>query len=81
MRLIFLIGLILLVADIGVAAWVLISHFAGKAMSGWSSLMLSVWFLGSLMLISLGIIGEYVGKIFNEVKRRPRYSIQDELLN
>lgn len=81
MRLIFLIGLILLVADIGVAAWVLMSHFAGKAMSGWSSLMLSVWFLGSLMLISLGIIGEYVGKIFNEVKRRPRYSIQDELLN
>lgn len=81
MRLIFLIGLILLVADIGVAIWVFMSHFAGRAMSGWSSLMLSVWFLGSLMLISLGIIGEYIGKIFNEVKRRPRYSIQDELLN
>jgi len=80
MRLIFLIGLILLVADIGIAIWVFVSHFAGKAMSGWSSLMLSVWFLGSLILISLGIIGEYIGKIFNEVKRRPRYSVQDELL-
>ena len=80
MRIIFLIGLILLVADIGVAIWVFMSHFAGKAMSGWSSLMLSVWFLGSLILISLGIIGEYVGKIFNEVKRRPRYSIQEDLL-
>ena len=80
MRIIFLIGLILLVADIGVAIWVFMSHFAGKAMSGWSSLMLSVWFLGSFILISLGIIGEYVGKIFNEVKRRPRYSIQEDLL-
>lgn len=80
MRIIFLVGLILLVADIGVAVWVFVSHFAGRAMSGWSSLMLSVWFLGSLMLISLGIIGEYIGKIFNEVKRRPRYSVQDELL-
>lgn len=80
MRLIFIIGLILLVADIGVAAWVLMSHFDGRAMSGWSSLMLSVWFLGSLILISLGIIGEYIGKIFNEVKRRPRYSVQDSLM-
>ena len=56
------------------------SHFDGRAMSGWSSLMLSVWFLGSLILISLGIIGEYIGKIFNEVKRRPRYSVQDSLM-
>ena len=80
MRLIFIIGLILLVADIGVAAWVLMSHFDGRAMSGWSSLMLSVWFLGSLILISLGIIGEYIGKIFNEVKRRPSYSVQDSLM-
>ena len=81
MRLIFVIGLVLLVADIGVAVWVCMSHFAGRAMSGWSSLMLSIWFLGSLILISMGIIGEYVGKIFNEVKRRPRYSVQDELMD
>lgn len=79
MRLIFLVGMILLVVDVGVAAWVLISHFYGEAMSGWSSIMLSVWFLGSLVLISLGIIGEYIGKIFVEVKRRPHYSIQEIL--
>lgn len=80
MRLIFVIGIILLLIDIFVAVWVFVSHFAGNAISGWSSLMLSVWFLGSLILISLGIIGEYIGKIFNEVKRRPRYSVQESLL-
>ena len=81
MRLIFLIGVALLVVDIGVAVWVLVSHFQGRAISGWSSLMLSVWFLGSLMLIAMGIIGEYIGKIFVEVKRRPRYAIRDTLLD
>ena len=42
--------------------------------------MLSIWFLGSLILIALGIIGEYICKIFMEVKRRPRYAIMDTLL-
>ena len=41
--------------------------------------MISVWFLGSLILIGIGIVGEYVGKIFNEVKNRPRYAIKDKL--
>jgi hypothetical protein len=43
--------------------------------------MLSVWFIGSLILISLGIIGQYVGKIYTEVKRRPRYNIEEYLDN
>ena len=43
--------------------------------------MLSVWFLGSIILISLGIIGEYIGKIFVEVKHRPRYNIAYRLLD
>ena len=80
MRLIFMIGLVLLLTDIVVAVWVLMSHIRGIAISGWSSLMLSVWFLGSLVLISLGIIGEYIGKIFVEVKHRPRYAIHHTLL-
>lgn len=81
MRFILLTGVALLIIDVGIAVWVLVSIFAGRAMSGWSSLMLSIWFLGSLILISLGIIGEYVGKIFTEVKHRPRYSLQDKLLD
>lgn len=63
-----------------VAVYVLVSWFSHQAISGWSSLMLSVWFLGSLILIALGIIGEYIGKIFIEVKHRPRYVIDRQLL-
>lgn len=76
-RMIFFVGLVLLILDIAVAAWVMVSHFCGHAMSGWASIMLSVWFLGSLVLIALGIIGEYIAKIFTEVKHRPRYFISD----
>lgn len=81
MRMIFGLGMTMLIVDLAVAAWVLIAHFCGSTISGWSSLMLSIWFLGSLLLISLGIIGEYIGKIFVEVKGRPRYSIATELLD
>ena len=45
-------------------------------MAGWASPMLSVWFLGSLILIAIGIVGEYIGKIYLEVKERPRYNIE-----
>lgn len=81
MRLIFIVGLALLLIDIIIAIWVLMSHFNGVAISGWASLMLSVWFLGSLILIALGIIGEYIGKIFVEVKHRPRYNVAESLLD
>lgn len=80
MRFIFMIGIILLIIDVVVAVYVLVSWFSHQAISGWSSLMLSVWFLGSLILIALGIIGEYIGKIFIEVKHRPRYVIDRQLL-
>ena len=74
-RFIFATGVILLFIDIIVA----ISYFTHNTYSGWTSLMISVWFLGSLILIGIGIVGEYVGKIFNEVKNRPRYAIKDKL--
>jgi len=79
MRIIFLIGLALMLIDIVVAIWVLIEHFANNTVIGWSSLMLSVWFLGSLILMAIGVVGEYIGKIFIEVKRRPRYNIEEEI--
>lgn len=79
MRIIFTIGMILLFLDIAVAIWVLIAYFRGITIHGWASLMLSVWFLGSLILIGLGIIGEYIGKIYIEVKHRPRYAIAEKI--
>lgn len=77
MRWIFSIGLIILILDLLIGTYVLISFFGGNTVSGWSSLMLSIWFLVSLILIALGIVGEYIGKIFVEVKGRPRYNIKE----
>jgi len=80
MRWIFFIGLFSFIATTLVAIYVLLSYFIGKnTVAGWTSLMLSVWGLGSLILISVGIVGEYIGKIFNEVKHRPRFAIKDKI--
>ena len=57
----------------------LVSKLMGHTVSGWTSLMLSVWFIGGMVLISLGLIGEYVGKIYKEVKSRPLYLIERDL--
>lgn len=81
MRWIFFVGLLLLAIDLVVGAYVLYSHFFRETISGWASIMLSVWFLGSLILIAIGIVGEYIGKIFTEVKGRPRYALRDKLID
>lgn len=80
MRWIFMTGLTLLFIDILVAIYVFVSLLVSDHISaGWASLMLSVWALGSLILMAIGIVGEYIGKIFNEVKHRPRYAVADTL--
>lgn len=80
MRWIFMTGLVLLAVALLVTIYVFISYFYSDHIeAGWASLMLSVWILGSMILIAIGIVGEYIGKIFNEVKHRPRYAIRDTL--
>lgn len=80
MRWIFYLGLIIFVLTLMVSAYVLISYFFSSHISpGWASIMLSVWFLGSFILMAIGIVGEYIGKIFVEVKHRPRYAVRDVL--
>lgn len=59
--------------------WCILQHFAGKTIVGWSSIMVSIWFLGGVQLICLGVIGEYIGKIYGETKHRPRYIIESVL--
>lgn len=59
----------------------LIVKFMGRTVTGWTSLTLSIWMLGGIQLLSLGVIGEYVGKIYNETKRRPRFIISDKLID
>lgn len=79
LRMIFFIGLTMLLLDLLVAIYVLISYMSGHVVDGWSSLIFSIWFVGSLTLMSIGIVGEYIGKIFIEVKARPRFNVKEEL--
>ena len=58
----------------------LIQKVIGNTFDGWNFLAISIWFIGGLQMISVGIIGEYVGKIYNEAKARPRYIIEHNLL-
>lgn len=80
-RLIFATGFIFLLITLSVAIYVFIAILQGRNFPGWASLMLSLWFIGSLILMALGIIGEYVSKIYLEVKRRPRYFIEKIITN
>lgn len=71
-----------IVAGIGflIGMYALIQHFLGHAVTGWTSMIISIWMIGGLQLIATGIIGEYIGKIFKETKHRPRYTIEKRLL-
>ena len=59
----------------------IVQHFAGNTLGGWTSTMIAVCFLGGIQLISLGVIGEYVGKTYMETKQRPRYIISERTYN
>lgn len=73
------IGFITLLIGIFYMIYSLIQHFTGNVEAGWSSLIISIWFLGGIQLISLSIVGEYIGKIYSEVKGRPRFIIEEEV--
>ena len=79
MRLILLLGAIIFALSLVMLIWALIGWLAGKTVSGWTSLMCSIWMIGGIQLLSLGVIGEYIGKIYAEAKRRPRYIIESIL--
>ena len=78
-RLVLLLGILFAVAGLVMALWVIIRHAAGHTVAGWASIMVSVWVIGGVQLMALGLIGEYVGKIYTEVKHRPRYILETYL--
>lgn len=69
-------GFLIVFFSILAAIYALISYFTGHVTPGWTSLILSVWFLGGLQLLAIGLVGQYIGKIYLEVKQRPRYNIE-----
>ncbi len=80
LRIIFVLGFVFLFLTIIMGAYILYQYFQHNVVSGWSSLILSLWIIGSIVILSLGIIGEYIGKIYTEVKDRPRYNIESLLI-
>ena len=79
-RLITALGVIIFVASGLCLLWLLITKLFGYTVTGWTTLMGSIWALGGIQLLCLGILGEYIGKIYTEVKHRPKY-IVDVFLN
>ena len=80
LRLIFSLGLIILFISIAIMIYSLVVKILGNTVDGWTFLSISIWFIGGLQMLSIGVIGEYIGKIYSETKRRPRYII-DEVLD
>ena len=79
LRLITSFGLLFMLVSICIIGYALYAHLIGHTIVGWTSLLVSLWFIGGAILTAIGIIGEYVGKIYKEVKRRPRYFIEKEI--
>ena len=78
-RLITVLGFLIFIISICMLAYSLVRHFTGHTSIGWSSMFVSIWALGGLQLLAIGIIGEYIGKIYMETKGRPKFIIEKEL--
>ena len=78
-RWVALIGILFALLGVVMALYALISLACGQVVPGWTSIMVSIWIIGGVQLIALGLIGEYVGKVYSEVKRRPKYIVEEYL--
>lgn len=77
LRLIALLGLFVFVLSLGMSGWVLWTRIVGDAVPGWASSVIPVYFLGGVQLLSIGVVGEYVAKVYLETKHRPRFFIEE----
>ena len=76
MRIIMLLGVLLFFTSIIMLLYFFHRHFSGYTVPGWSTLAVSIWGIGGLLQMSIGVCGEYIGKIYLETKHRPRYIIE-----
>lgn len=79
LKLISHLGILISVLSVFGLLYALISYFAGWAVSGWTAIVCSIWLLGGLQMLCLGVVGGYIGKIYSEVKARPRYRVETYL--
>ncbi len=80
LKLISNLGIIMCLLSLAGFIYALVSYCMGIAQAGWASIICSIWFIGGLEMLCIGIVGSYVGKIYGEVKQRPRYRIETTLL-
>ena len=78
-RMISVLGFLIFIISLCMLVYSLVRHFTGHTSIGWSSMFVSIWALGGLQLLAMGIIGEYIGKIYMETKGRPKFIIEKEL--
>lgn len=79
MTIIMGLGIWMIIFAVIMAIYSLIRHTNGNVVTGWTSLWLAMWFIGGIITFSIGLVGEYIGKIYLEVKERPRYIVEKEL--
>ena len=78
-RMVFSLGVVVFLVSLVMLLYALVSKLMGHTSAGWTSLMGSIWLIGGIQLLSLGIVGEYIGKIYKETKHRPRFIIESVL--
>lgn len=72
-------GIVSFLVAIGILVYCIVQFFLGNTVSGWASLSISIWALGGMQLLMIGIVGEYIGKIYLESKHRPKFIIEEVL--
>jgi glycosyltransferase involved in cell wall biosynthesis len=72
-------GFAIFIVSLVMIAYSVVQYFRGNTVIGWSSMVCSLWCIGGLILLSIGVVGEYIGKVYLETKRRPRFNIEKML--
>jgi len=78
-RMVTILGIVIFIMSLAMIAYTITIYFMGDTVSGWSSMICSLWSIGGLILLSIGIVGEYIGKIYLETKQRPRFIVEKKL--
>ena len=81
LKLISNLGILISILSVFGLLYALISYFFGVTVSGWTAIVCSIWLLGGLQMLCLGVVGGYIGKIYSEVKARPRFRVEEYLEN
>lgn len=80
-RIISVLGFVIFILSFLALIYSLTANFLNNTVAGWTSIVISIWMIGGIQLLSVGVIGEYIGKIYSETKNRPRFIIKDSLID